>query len=72
MMPDETLAINKERGDFNLSNKFEYGHDNRGGIAARPVPIKDIHFKECLEDSKQGRDQSLQNRELIEKQNFTI
>jgi hypothetical protein len=27
MMPKETLAINKERGDYGLSNKFEYGLD---------------------------------------------
>lgn len=35
MHPKVAHTINKGRGEFNLSNKFEYGLDCEGGIEAR-------------------------------------
>jgi hypothetical protein len=35
MHPKVAYNINKGRGDFNLSNKFDYGLDATGGIVAR-------------------------------------
>jgi hypothetical protein len=31
--------INKERGNFNLSNKFQYGSDIKGGAIACKEPV---------------------------------
>ena len=41
MHPKVAHEINKGRGDFNLSNKFDYGLDVGGGIAARPEPVSE-------------------------------
>ena len=32
--PNTCHSINKERGNFNLDNKFEYGYDAQGGPKA--------------------------------------
>jgi len=37
-MPKDAHEINKQRGDFNLSNKFQYGLDNQGGAVAGKKP----------------------------------
>lgn len=39
MHPKVAHTINKGRGNFNLSNKFDYGLDEAGGIVARPQPV---------------------------------
>jgi len=51
MQPHETLAINKGRGDFNLSNKFEYGMDITGGIkSCKNEASQNLNdMKSCLE-----------------------
>lgn len=72
MQPSETLAINKERSDYGLANKFEYGFDVKGGIKGGKVPDRPEHMVDCLEKSAVGRGESLVNREKIERQNFTI
>ena len=38
LKPNEAQQINRQRGDFNLSNKFEYGLDNGGGAVAGKKP----------------------------------
>jgi|DEB0MinimDraft_12_1074336.scaffolds.fasta_scaffold60398_2 hypothetical protein len=65
-------SINKKRGDFNLSNKQELGFDAQGGIKAGKVPENGQEMQHCMEESKEGRAQSLLNREKIEKQNFNV
>ena len=74
MHPKVAHYINKERGNFNLSNKFEYGMDKLGGPnhnlpkdAESPAKIKD-----CLDKSAVGHGQREEFKEKIERQNFTI
>ena len=64
--------INQDRADFNLSNKFQYGHDSKGGIVARPEQTDPRHIKECLDGSAVGHVKAEENKEYIERQNFTI
>jgi len=64
--------INQDRADFNLSNKFEYGHDRTGGIVARPEHVDPRHIKDCLDSSAVGYTKAEENKEYIERQNFTI
>lgn len=62
----------KQKRLMDLTNKFEYGLDQSGGIAAREGPVKNEDIQKCLDHSKQNYAQSIANKELIEKQNFTI
>jgi|TARA_B110001469_G_scaffold112885_1_gene115924 hypothetical protein len=59
--------INHDRADFNLSNKFQYGHDQKGGIASRPVPTDPRHIEDCLDSSKVGHVKAEENKEYIER-----
>lgn len=68
LIPDET----KRKKQDELTNKFEYGLDSRGGIAARAGPVHEGEFQRCLGESARNHTQSIQNKELIERQNFTI
>lgn len=38
MNPNILHSINKSRGQFNLSNKFQYGSDQKGGAIAGKAP----------------------------------
>ena len=55
-----------------MSNKFEYGHDRTGGIVARPEHVDPRHIKDCLDSSAVGYTKAEENKEYIERQNFTI
>ena len=72
MHPKVCNEINKDRGDFNLSNKFEYGMDKTGGIKAKAEPVDPRHIKQCLDSSYKGHVKAEENKEYIERQNFTI
>lgn len=41
--------IMKERNEFNLKNKFEYGFDVNGGANAGKEPDDENKYKECLD-----------------------
>jgi len=43
--------IIKERNEFNLKNKFEYGFDQNGGIIAGKEEEEIAKYNECLEQS---------------------
>jgi hypothetical protein len=45
--PNTCYTINKERGNFNLANKFEYGHDALGGQKAGKVPDDPKQMGDC-------------------------
>ena len=62
-----THAITKDRGNFNLSNKFEYGHDQNGGARAGKEPEKEVAMNECLDLSAVGHGQREEFKEKIER-----
>lgn len=76
LAPSEARAINEKRGDFNLSNKFEYGLDVSGGAAAGKEPINPKDIKECLDASAVKHGQREEFKEKIDavhgRQSFTI
>ena len=39
----------KERNEFNLKNKFEYGFDANGGANAGKEPEDESKYKQCLD-----------------------
>lgn len=47
---DET----KQKRLMDLTNKFEYGLDQTGGIAAREEPVREEEIQKCLDHSKQN------------------
>jgi hypothetical protein len=54
MDPNTSHNINKDRGNFNLSNKFEYGHDSQGGAKSGKVPDDPKEMGDCHIKSKVG------------------
>ena len=70
--PNEAHEINKQRNDFNLSNKFQYGLDNEGGAVAGKKPEDPKEIKNCLKESAVNHNQREEFKEKIERQNFTI
>lgn len=72
MMPDKAKVLCEEKRDFNLSNKFEYGLDKKGGIEARQQPISEKAIDSCYEKSIKGWHEREENKEKIYRQNFTI
>lgn len=72
MMPDKAKILCEEKRDFNLSNKFEYGLDKKGGIEARQQPISEKAIEHCYEKSAIGWCEREENKEKIYRQNFTI
>lgn len=64
--------VNKARNDFNLSNKFEYGLDSDGGAKAGKEDLNPAQMADCVEKSAIGHNQREENKEKIERQNFTI
>jgi|TARA_B110000503_G_C7086091_1_gene387343 hypothetical protein len=72
LAPNEAQDINKRRGDFNLSNKFQYGLDNEGGAIAGKKPVDPKQIKDCLKESAVNHNQREEFKEKIERQNFTI
>lgn len=60
------------RGDFNLSNKFEYGMDQKGGAVAGKAPDDPKQLKDCHDKSAWGHGEREEFKEKIERQNFTI
>ena len=70
--PNEAHEINKQRNDFNLSNKFQYGLDNEGGAVAGKKPEDPQSIKDCLQGSAVNHNQREEFKEKIERQNFTI
>lgn len=64
--------MNRQRNDFNLSNKFEYGHDDQGGAKACKEDLNPAQMADCVEKSAIGHNQREENKEKIERQNFTI
>jgi hypothetical protein len=59
--------INQDRADFNLSNKFQYGLDQKGGIVARQEPVDPRHIQDCLDSSAVGYIKAEENKEYIER-----
>ena len=72
MSPKESKTLQKQRQEFMLSTKFQAGMDENGGINARPVGYSDNDYKKCLDVSADQRLDSIQNKDLIERQNFKI
>ena len=54
MNPNTSHLINKDRGSFNLANKFEYGHDSQGGAKSGKVPDDPVQMKDCHQQSVVG------------------
>ena len=54
--PSVAQQINKDRHNFNLSNKFEYGHDKDGGAKSvlKQDPDSPAKIKQCLDESAKG------------------
>jgi hypothetical protein len=48
--------IIKERNEFNLKNKFEYGFDQNGGIIAGKEEEEIAKYNECLQQSAIGHE----------------
>jgi hypothetical protein len=46
--PNTCYSINKERGNFNLANKFDYGHDAEGGPKAGKQPDDPRQMQDCI------------------------
>ena len=70
--PREAKNINTSRGNYTLANKFEYGYDNKGGISARNIPVRKEDLTKCLDESFLTKAIKTDNKEKIERQNFTI
>jgi len=60
------------RGDFNLSNKFEYGLDQKGAILAGKIPDDPKQLMDCHNTAAWGHHEREEFKEKIERQNFTI
>ena len=67
-----TLKIAKERGQVNLGNHFEYGHDASGGAKAGKEPDSPEAMKKCLDLKPDDFKTAEENKERIERQNFKI
>lgn len=72
MNPNMSHLINKDRGSFNLSSKFQYGSDANGGAKSGKVPDDPKQFQECIQQSVAGHGKREEFKEKIERQNFTI
>ena len=72
MNPNMSHFINKERGNFNLSNKFQYGSDANGGAVSGNQPDGSKQMGECIKESVVGHGKREEFKEKIERQNFTI
>jgi len=59
--------IIKERNEFNLKNKFEYGFDLNGGIIAGKEEEEIAKYNECLEQSAKNHGQREEFKEKIER-----
>lgn len=55
-----------------MSNKFDYGNDQNGGSKAGKSQEDAAEIKSCLLKSAVGHAIGIENKELIERQNFTI
>jgi hypothetical protein len=67
MDPSTSYLINKARGDFNLSNKFQYGLDAQGGAIAGKQPEDPKQMQECLKDTVVGYGKREEFKEKIER-----
>lgn len=72
MNPNMSHSINKDRGNYNLSSKFQYGSDAKGGAGAGKVQDDPKQYQECIKESVAGHGKREEFKEKIERQNFTI
>ena len=67
MNPKIAHDITKQRGSYNLKNKFEYGTDKKGGISARNKPVSNDEVMKCLDFQKDDNNVNIANKEYIER-----
>jgi len=70
MQINQANFVNRMRNDFNLSSKFQYGSDQKGGPQQKTDETREL--TELLKDTAEGYNKREQIKEKLEKQNYHI